>query len=234
MQSGAGLHAFATDDAYREAGAEVVDGDVLAGADVVLTVSPLTVAQAAGCCSTARSRSASCRSVPNAELVALLRERDVLALRDGAGAAHLPGAVDGRAVVAGAGRRLPRRAGRGRAAAAVLPAVHDGGRHRRAGRRCWSSAPASPACRRSPPRAGSVPSSRRTTCAPRRPTRCARWARRSSTSDSSRSRATGGYAREMSRGAGRAATRAAHAVRRRSRRRHHHRGGARAGRRRCW
>ena len=46
VESGAGRHAFAADDAYREAGATVVDGDVLAGADVVLTVSPLTVTQA--------------------------------------------------------------------------------------------------------------------------------------------------------------------------------------------
>ena len=41
VQAGAGAAALASDEAYREAGAEVVDGDVLAGADVVLHVRPL-------------------------------------------------------------------------------------------------------------------------------------------------------------------------------------------------
>jgi NAD(P) transhydrogenase subunit alpha len=46
VQSGAGQHAFATDDDYRAEGADIVDGDVLSDADVVLTVAPLTVEQA--------------------------------------------------------------------------------------------------------------------------------------------------------------------------------------------
>ncbi len=46
VQAGAGRGAFVADQAYREAGAEVRDGDVLADADVVLTVQPLTVEQA--------------------------------------------------------------------------------------------------------------------------------------------------------------------------------------------
>ena len=54
--------------------------------------------------------------------------------RDGAGAAHLAGAVDGRAVLAGAGRGLPLRDRRGRAAAPLLPAEHDRRRHRPARR----------------------------------------------------------------------------------------------------
>lgn len=41
VQSGAGRHALAFDDDYRAAGATVVDGDVLAGADVVLHVRAL-------------------------------------------------------------------------------------------------------------------------------------------------------------------------------------------------
>jgi len=41
VQAGAGTRANALDDAYRDAGASVVDGDVLAGADVVLTVNSL-------------------------------------------------------------------------------------------------------------------------------------------------------------------------------------------------
>ena len=66
-----------------------------------------------------------------------------------------PGPVDGRADLAGAGRRLPLRARGGDAAAALLPAVHDRGRHRPAGARCSCSAPVSPGCRRSPRPSGS-------------------------------------------------------------------------------
>jgi NAD(P) transhydrogenase subunit alpha len=47
VQSGAGRHALVSDDAYREAGASVVDGDVLADAEVVLHVRPLLPADAA-------------------------------------------------------------------------------------------------------------------------------------------------------------------------------------------
>jgi NAD(P) transhydrogenase subunit alpha len=45
IESGAGAHAQASDDQYRSAGASVISGDVLAGADVVLSVQPLTAAQ---------------------------------------------------------------------------------------------------------------------------------------------------------------------------------------------
>jgi NAD(P) transhydrogenase subunit alpha len=45
IESGAGLHSQASDDHYRSAGASVVSGDVLAGADVVLSVHPLNPAQ---------------------------------------------------------------------------------------------------------------------------------------------------------------------------------------------
>jgi NAD(P) transhydrogenase subunit alpha len=45
IESGAGAHAQASDDQYRSAGASVISGDVLAGADVVLSVQPLTPAQ---------------------------------------------------------------------------------------------------------------------------------------------------------------------------------------------
>ncbi|MGB2840122.1 MAG: NAD(P) transhydrogenase subunit alpha [Actinomycetes bacterium] len=41
VQAGAGLAANALDSAYRDAGASVVDGDVFAGAEVVLTVNSL-------------------------------------------------------------------------------------------------------------------------------------------------------------------------------------------------
>ncbi len=45
IESGAGLHSQASDDHYRSAGASVVSGDVLTGADVVLSVQPLNPAQ---------------------------------------------------------------------------------------------------------------------------------------------------------------------------------------------
>jgi NAD(P) transhydrogenase subunit alpha len=45
IESGAGIHSQAPDDHYRSAGASVVSGDVLSGADVVLSVQPLTPAQ---------------------------------------------------------------------------------------------------------------------------------------------------------------------------------------------
>ena len=77
VESGAGLHAFATDDDYRAAGADVVPG-VLATSDVVLTVSPLTVEQA----QTLRPGAVTVGFLPAAaqpDLVATLRGRDVLA-----------------------------------------------------------------------------------------------------------------------------------------------------------
>ena len=47
IESGAGNSAQASDDAYRAAGAQVVAGDVLKSADVVLSVTALTPAQIA-------------------------------------------------------------------------------------------------------------------------------------------------------------------------------------------
>jgi NAD(P) transhydrogenase subunit alpha len=41
VEAGAGRGCFVTDDDYRDAGADVIDGDVLPGADVVLHVRPL-------------------------------------------------------------------------------------------------------------------------------------------------------------------------------------------------
>ena len=45
IESGAGVHSQASDDLYRSAGASVVNGDLLSGADVVLSVQPLNPAQ---------------------------------------------------------------------------------------------------------------------------------------------------------------------------------------------
>lgn len=78
VESGAGAHACATDEAYREAGAQVVEGEVLTGSDVVLTVSPLTVEQAGSL----RQGSITIGFLPagaQADLVAALRARQVLA-----------------------------------------------------------------------------------------------------------------------------------------------------------
>lgn len=47
IESGAGVHSQASDDLYRSAGASVVNGDVLVGADVVLSVQPLNPSQMA-------------------------------------------------------------------------------------------------------------------------------------------------------------------------------------------
>jgi NAD(P) transhydrogenase subunit alpha len=45
IESGAGVHSQASDDLYRSAGAIVVNGDVLASADVILSVQPLNPVQ---------------------------------------------------------------------------------------------------------------------------------------------------------------------------------------------
>ena len=45
IESGAGVSAQASDEDFKKAGAEVKSGDVLTGADVVLSVQPLTPAQ---------------------------------------------------------------------------------------------------------------------------------------------------------------------------------------------
>jgi len=45
IESGAGINAQASDDDFKKAGAEVKSGEVLTGADVVLSVQPLTPAQ---------------------------------------------------------------------------------------------------------------------------------------------------------------------------------------------
>ena len=45
IESGAGIHSQASDDLYRSAGASVLSGDVLSGADVILSVQPLTPTQ---------------------------------------------------------------------------------------------------------------------------------------------------------------------------------------------
>ncbi|MDQ1617642.1 MAG: H+-translocating transhydrogenase subunit alpha [Actinomycetota bacterium] len=78
VESGAGSHAFTTDDDYLGAGARVVDGDVLTDADVVVTVAPLTLDQAARL----RPGAITIGFLPvgaETELVSALRAKQVLA-----------------------------------------------------------------------------------------------------------------------------------------------------------
>ncbi len=78
VEAGAGAHAFATDDAYRAAGAQVVADDVLSGADVVVHVAPLSPAQA----SSLKPGAITIGFLPaesEPELLAALRERGVTA-----------------------------------------------------------------------------------------------------------------------------------------------------------
>src|SRR5262249_20444786 len=79
VQAGAGRHAFLADQAYRVAGAEVRDGSVLADADVVLSVQPLTVEQAGAL----RPGTVTISFLPagqQVELVRVLRDRRVTSL----------------------------------------------------------------------------------------------------------------------------------------------------------
>jgi H+-translocating NAD(P) transhydrogenase subunit alpha len=77
VQAGAGGRAFFPDAAYRAAGAEVVDAEVLADADIVTTVAPLSLPQARQL----RQGAITIGFLPvgaEPDLVALLRERQVL------------------------------------------------------------------------------------------------------------------------------------------------------------
>jgi hypothetical protein len=77
VQSGAGGRAFFPDASYRRAGAEVVDADVLADADIVTTVAPLSLQQA----QRLRQGAITVGFLPvgsEADLVAVLREKGVI------------------------------------------------------------------------------------------------------------------------------------------------------------
>ena len=91
-------------------------------------------------------------------------------------------ADDGRPLLAGEHRRLQGRPRRRRGLRALLPAPDDRGRHRQARQRADPRDRRRRASRRSAPRAASAPSSRPTTCAPRRRSRPSRSAPSSSSS----------------------------------------------------
>ena len=88
-------------------------------------------------------------------------------LRDGGDPAHHARAVDGRAVLPGHRRGLPRRADRRPGAAQVLPDAHHRRRHGPAREGARARRRRRRACRRSPPPAASARWSRRSTCAAR-------------------------------------------------------------------
>ena len=181
IEAGAGTRAGFPDSAYAAAGATLHRGAALF--DGVALV----------CRVQAPSMDEVTRMPPGATLLAAARRRRATPpcspcsptlqrhrARAGAGAAHHARAVDGRAVVAEHGRRLQ---GGARSARRRCPSSCRCSPPRRATcrrPRCSSSAPASPACRPSPPRGGWAASSPRSTCAPRRASRCRRWAPRSS------------------------------------------------------
>ena len=107
---------------------------------------------------------------------------------DGADPAHQPRAVDGRAVLAGDGERLPGGADRLDRARALLPDVHDRGGHgpARAGARAGRGRRGAAGDRdRAPARRGRH---RRSTSAARSRSRSSRWARASSRSKGSATR----------------------------------------------
>jgi NAD(P) transhydrogenase subunit alpha len=77
VQAGAGTRAYFADAAYRDAGATLVEGDVLADADIVTTVAPLSLDQARAL----REGAITIGFLPvgaETDLVALLRDKHVL------------------------------------------------------------------------------------------------------------------------------------------------------------
>jgi NAD(P) transhydrogenase subunit alpha len=117
VAAGAGAQAFHADEAYRAAGGQVRDGDVLGDADVVLSVQPLTVEQAAKL----REGAVTISFLPagqELELVRVLAERRVtsfsLELLPRISRAQSMDALSSQALVAGyrcvlvAAERLPR------------------------------------------------------------------------------------------------------------------------------
>ena len=187
VEAGAGLAALAADEDYGAAGADVRSGDVLEGADLVAHVRPLLPAQVA-------------RLRPGAVTVGFVTgpgELDGIRALQAAGVTALAmeliprisraqsmDALTSQALVAGyrcaleAAMRLPRFFPLFMTAAGTVPPakvlVLGAGV---AGLQAIATA------------RGSARSSRPTTCAPPRPTRCSRWGPGSSTSASTRSRA---------------------------------------------
>ena len=199
VESGAGTAAGFLDKQYAEAGAEVGAGGAAAwqGADVVLKVAAPTDGEVSQLRSGA-ILAALLDPYRNPELAVRLAAQGVsafaLELVPRITRAQAMDALSSQASIAGYKAVLlaalaPRQ---------VLPAADDRRRHHPAGAGGDAWAPASPACRRSPPPSGWARWSRCRTSAPRSRSRSSRWAASSSSCRSRRAaRAQGGYAKEM-------------------------------------
>ncbi len=162
VETGAGEAAAYPDATYTDAGAQIVSADDLyAQADLVLRIGKVDGVGALA------KRPDACRLPPAARRDRVgqgarrARRHELLHGRD---PAHHARAADGRALLAGDGRRLQGGADRRRLDRQVLPDAHDRGRDDPRPRRSSCSAPASRGCRRSRPRGGSARWSRPTTC----------------------------------------------------------------------
>ena len=126
IERGAGVLAHFPDAAYADA--EMSDAStILSSADVLLCVQPPSIAIVDGVKQGAVVVGYM-QAYARPDLVRALKEPPRHELRDGAGAAHLARAVDGRALLPGLGRRLQGRAHRGRFAREVhADADHRGG-----------------------------------------------------------------------------------------------------------
>ena len=180
VEAGAGSAAWFDDAAYAEAGATVLDRACLAQADLVCrSVRPAD--DLLHCLRAGQAYLGMLAPLTNPELIRALAEPGRHRDQPGRPAPHPdPGPVHGRAQLAGQRRRLQGGAGGRRALRPVLPDADDGGRHRPSPPRCWCSAPAWPACRRSAPPAGSARWSAATTCGRPPARRSSRSARSSS------------------------------------------------------
>ena len=172
VESGAGDAAWFTDDDYRAAGAEIADADAVnERADVLLRVGPPD-AELAARLPDGRAHAGLLRPLERPTEVAGWASRNLTTvcldlLPRTLSRAQTMDALTCQASIAGyrppcSGRRhLPR----------LVPDADDGGRHGEGRPRCWCSAPASPACRPSPPPAASAPGWPRTTSDPAAATR---------------------------------------------------------------
>ena len=161
VESGAGAEAHQPDAAYEEAGATLGDGF---GGDVVAKVAPPS-AEEIGRLGRGSVLIGFLNPLGGGDTVRALADAGVTSFAMEAipriTRAQSMDALSSQATVSG--YRAALIAARG--AAALLPDAHHRGGHRPARRRCWCSAPAWPASRRSPPRAGSAPWCRPSTCA---------------------------------------------------------------------
>ena len=160
IETGAGVAAAYTDEAYADAGAMIVPdaASAAAAADVIFKIQR-PMAAADGIDELALLRQGQVLMSPlgaltNADLVQALASQGRDVVRARADPAHHPRAVDGHPELAGQPRGLQGGPGGGQPVRPHLPADDDAGRHARARRAPSSWASAWRACRRSPRRGG--------------------------------------------------------------------------------